>query len=170
MKTVIVSDEETLFKSQVDKDSIYFIKENNKVYIYNEEQNKYQLVNIENKNLELNLYDLNKNIINQLEPMTKNEILSKIDLIEEYYNSSNNNHHMLLCRDYNYYTIFEKNEFSLITKFADTVIEIVTELGEVYSIEINEDKVLEIWIKPTGEENPYAFYLFPYDAGVVYYE
>ena len=170
MKTVIVSDVEALFKSQGDKDSIYFIEENNKAYMYDEKQNKYQLVNVENKGLELNLYDLNKNIINQLEPMTKDEILSKADLIEEYYKSSNNNHHMLLCRDYNYYTIFEKSEFSLVEKFADTVIEIITELGEVYSIEMNEDKVLEIWIKPTGEENPYVFYLFPYDAGVVYYE
>ena len=35
--------------------------------------------------------------------------------------------------------------------------------------EINEDDVIEIWIKPVGEESPLAFYLFPYENGVVYY-
>ena len=56
-----------------------------------------------------------------------------------------------------------------INTFKIAVFTIITELGEVYSIELNEDGAMEIWIKPTGEESPYAFYLFPYDAGVVCY-
>ena len=55
------------------------------------------------------------------------------------------------------------------SSFAEAVITIITELGEVYSIDCLDDGGIEIWIKPTGEESPYAFYLFPYDAGVVYY-
>jgi hypothetical protein len=53
--------------------------------------------------------------------------------------------------------------------FADNVYNIINTLGSVYSVEQLIDGAVEIWIKPNGEESPYAFYLFPYDAGVVYY-
>ena len=76
---------------------------------------------------------------------------------------------MLLCKDFNYYTIFTKDDILGSSLFAETVIMILTELGKIYSIEQLEDGAMEIWVKPKGEENPYAFYLFPYDAGVVYY-
>ena len=94
-------------------------------------------------------------------------------LFKEYYEKANNTYHMLLCKDFNYYTIFNQ-DLTLLTElifsdFPSVVTSIITELGEVYSIELLEDGAMEIWIKPAGEENPYAFYLFPYDAGVVYY-
>lgn len=118
--------------------------------------------------VELNLYDLNKSVINQLEPMTPDEIIDNLGLIKEYYCKSNNGFHMLLCRDYNYYTIFAPDRI-MSSEFTATVYDIIVNLGAIYSIENTEDGAIEIWIKPEGEEMPYAFYLFPYDAGVVYY-
>ena len=118
--------------------------------------------------VELNLYDLNKSVINQLEPMTLDEIIDKLNLIGEYYHKSDNSFHMLLCKDYNYYTIFAPDDI-VILDFIASVYDIIVNLGAVYSIENTEDGAIEIWIKPEGEEMPYAFYLFPYDAGVVYY-
>ena len=118
--------------------------------------------------VELNLYDLNKSVINQLEPMTLDEIIDNLNLIEEYYHKSDNSFHMLLCKDYNYYTIFAPDDIITI-EFTATVYDIIVNLGTIYSIENTEDGAIEIWIKPEGEEMPYAFYLFPYDAGVVYY-
>ena len=118
--------------------------------------------------VELNLYDLNKSVINQLEPMTLDEIIDKLNLIGEYYHKSDNSFHMLLCKDYNYYTIFAPNDIITI-EFTATVYDIIVNLGTIYSIENTEDGAIEIWIKPEDEEMPYAFYLFPYDAGVVYY-
>lgn len=93
----------------------------------------------------------------------------KMGLIKEYYDKANNTYHMLLCKDFSYYTIFNYDSMLSFPDFPSAVCTIITELGEVYSIELLEDGAMEIWIKPTGEENPYAFYLFPYDAGVVYY-
>ena len=122
------------------------------------------------KNSGLNLYELNKNIINQLPSLTKEQIFEKKDLIKKYRDNTNNIFHMLLCRDYNYYTIFVEKENDEFHNLSDAVLTIVFELGDVYSIEETEDGAIEIWIKPTGEEEPYVFYLFPYDAGVVYYE
>lgn len=118
--------------------------------------------------IELNLYDLNKSVINQLEPMTPDEIIDNLNLIEEYYHKFDNSFHMLLCKDYNYYTVFAPNDIITI-EFTATVYDIIVSLGTIYSIENTEDGAIEIWIKPEGEEMPYAFYLFPYDAGVVYY-
>lgn len=118
--------------------------------------------------IKLNLYDLNKSVINQLEPMTLDEIIDKLELIGEYYHKSNNSFHMLLCKDYNYYTIFAPDDI-VILDFIASIYDIIVNLGAVYSIENTEDGAIEIWIKPEGEEMPYAFYLFPYDAGVVYY-
>ena len=124
---------------------------------------------MEGQELSFNLYDLNKNIINQLEPLTQEEINEKEDLINDFYIKSNNNHYMLLCKDFNYYTIFEKSPIYNTNTFFINLNEIINELGIVYSIESTEDNAIEIWIKPVDEENPYAFYLFPYDRGIVYY-
>ena len=118
--------------------------------------------------IELNLYDLNKSVINQLNPMTPDEIIDNLSLVKEYYHKSENSFHMLLCKDYSYYTIFAPDDI-ITLDFVATVYDIIVSLGTIYSIENTEDGAIEIWIKPEGEEMPYAFYLFPYDAGVVYY-
>ena len=140
-----------------------------KQFFYWDEDRGWVEINIDNKGFEMNLYELNKNVIGQLDPLTSNEITLKMSLIDEYYSKTNNTYHMLLCRDFNYYTIFSYDSMMSFPSFSGAVCTIITELGDVYSIDMNNDGVLEIWIQPTGEASPYAFYLFPYDAGVVYY-
>ena len=145
-----------------------YCEDTKEIYMWDEDKG-WQKMDVNNEGIDLNLYELNKSIVNQLDPMTEEEIKSYSDLITKYKEDSRNDHHMLLCRDYNYYTIFEWTEFPPFIKFADAIIEIISDLGDVYSIEQLIDGAVEIWIKPTEEETPYAFYLFPYDAGVVYY-
>ena len=168
-KNIVVKNKTELFAIQNhEPGEMALCTDTNEVYIWDEEHGWTQ-IDVDSKGFEMNLYDLNKNIISQLDPLTPNEITMKMGMIEEYYNNTNNTYHMLLCRDFNYYTIFNYDSMLSFPNFSGAVCTIITELGEVYSIEVNEDGVLEIWIKPTGEESPYAFYLFPYDAGVVYY-
>jgi hypothetical protein len=138
-------------------------------FFYWDEDKGWVEISVDNKGFEMNLYELNKNVIGQLDPLTSNEITLKMSLIDEYYSKTNNTYHMLLCRDFNYYTIFSYDSMMSFPSFSGAVCTIITELGDVYSIDMNNDGVLEIWIQPTGEASPYAFYLFPYDAGVVYY-
>ena len=82
-----------------------------------------------------------------------------------------NNHYMLLCKEYNYYTIFESDAVLINTPtFGEAVYEIISNIGDVFSIDATDDgTAIEIWIKPDGQESAFVFYLFPYDAGVVYY-
>ena len=116
----------------------------------------------------MNLYDLNKTLVNQLSPLTKEEIFHKEKDFINLHKRFANKHYMLLCKEYGYYTIFEEEQIIMNMPFSDTVIEIITELGDIYSIEPTESSdAIEIWIKPDEEEIPMVFYLFPYDAGVV---
>ena len=168
-KYVVVQNKAQLFALQNhEPGEMALCSDTNEIY-YWDEKTGWSLINVEGKGLELNLYDLNRNIIEQLNPLTTNEVSMKMGLINEYYQKANNTYHMLLCRDFNYYTIFNYDNMLTFPDFASAVCTIITELGDVYSIELLEDGAMEIWIKPTGEESPYAFYLFPYDAGVVYY-
>ena len=168
-KYLVVQNKSQLFALQNhEPGEMALCADTNEAYCWNEDTG-WSLINVETKGLELNLYDLNKNIIEQLNPLTMNEVSMKMSLINQYYQNANNTYHMLLCRDFNYYTIFNYDSMLTLPDFADAICTIITELGDVYSIELLEDGAMEIWIKPTGEESPYAFYLFPYDAGVVYY-
>ena len=168
-KNFVVNNKAELFAVQNhEPGEMALCKDTNEIYIWDEEHG-WSLITAEEKGFEMNLYDLNKNVIGQLDPLTPGEITMKMSLFKDYYDKANNLYHMLLCRDFNYYTIFNYNSMPNTPDFSSIVCTVITELGEVYSIELLEDGAMEIWIRPTGEESPYAFYLFPYDAGVVYY-
>lgn len=146
-----------------------YCEEEQKVYSWQEDSG-WAPIEFDNKGISMNLYELNKTIVNQLPPLTDSEIAIRIDVIHKLHNESMNNHYMLLCKEYNYYTIFESDTMLNMPSFGAAVCEIVSHIGDVYSIEFTANNTgIEIWIKPTGEESALAFYLFPYDAGVVYY-
>lgn len=145
-----------------------YCEEDEKVYSWQNPEG-WGPVEFKNEGISMNLYDLNKSIINQLKTMEIDEIKEKSELFDKLYNNTKDIHYMLLCKDYNYYTIFKKVP-ECIPSFADTVCEIVGEIGEVKSIEFTESQdAIEIWIQPNETEEALVFYLFPYDAGVVYY-
>lgn len=102
--------------------------------------------------------------------MSVEQISAKIPMIEEFMLSYHNIHYMLLCKEYNYYTIFEHDTGLTFPTCSSAVCEIISNLGDIYSIELTKEKdAIEFWIRPTEKEEPMVFYLFPYDVGVVYY-
>ena len=148
---------------------LFYCEENSKIYMWQDD--KGHETNIENKGVSMNLYALNKNIINQLPTMDNTDIINKFDLFDELRAAAGNKHYMMLCKDFNYYTIFASDAPNAeLSGFSATIAEIIDEIGEVKSIEFTEDKsAIEIWIVPNESEDAYVFYLFPYDAGVVYF-
>jgi hypothetical protein len=170
MNYITVSTKEALFALQNHIEGEYaYCEEDERMYLW-QENDGWQPVSLEGKGLTMNLYDLNKTVINQLQPMTANQITEKMNLFSELQAASQNIHYMLLCKEYNYYTIFEADIHMSIPTFGAAVCEIVSSLGDVMSIEFTEDKMaVEIWIRAEEEEDCFAFYLFPYDKGVVYY-
>ena len=145
-----------------------YVKDTKEIFTWDEEKGWVKIA-VDNQGIDFNLYELNKSVVGQLDPMTLDEIKNKANLFNDYRESTDNTHYMLLCKDFSYYTIFTYSVMPSFSTFAEAIITIITELGDIYNIECLDDGAIEIWIKPTGEESPYAFYLFPYDAGVVYY-
>ena len=115
----------------------------------------------------MNVYDLNKQIISQLQPLDADALKDKKSLVLNYIDSADNVYYMLLCRDINYYTLFARqhtNDEALEDILVD---ECLPQLGSVMSIELTEDKgAIEIWTMD-AEGEVHASYFFPYDAGVI---
>ena len=67
-------------QNHVEGECVY-CEEDSKIYSWQENEG-WGPIEFENKGISMNLYDLNKSIINQLEPMSNNDIAKKMDLFE----------------------------------------------------------------------------------------
>lgn len=164
--------------------SIYYCEENHQEYYYDKQTKEWNVIPqpdeliytsseseaeiINTTSSGMTIYDLNKMAIAQMPVMTKEQIADRgRKSLEAFYNYEVG-HYMLLCKDLSYYTVFEAHD-NVKTHFIDAVLEIVYDLGAIHDMFINDDGVMEFWIRPEGDEEVYAFFLFPYDLGVVYY-
>jgi hypothetical protein len=75
---------------------------------------------------------------------------------------------MLLCReryDFTLFNLLNKNDLSLASGIKELK-ECLENRGAIISIDLTENKdAYEIWIKIDDE--PFVYYLFPYDLGVI---
>lgn len=119
-----------------------------------------------NGNLQMNLYDLNKQIINQLADASVEDLESAKQTIADYYNECRGIYYMMLCNELKYYTLFHVTP-GLPNVFEDEVIECLVEFADsIKVIDKTEDQqAIEIWI--TKDEEAYVMYLFNYDRGVI---
>ena len=123
---------------------------------------------------ELSLYELNKNI---MENVPKEAIPTEEQLIEKinnYDNESNySNYYMLLSHQIHYYTVFERIHQRSLTRleclndFAKEVILCLQDLGEIIGVS-EEPGALEFWVQT--KDGPECFYLFNYAQGIVYFK
>lgn len=120
---------------------------------------------------ELSLYELNKNI---MENVPKEAIPTEEQLIEainKYDNHSN--YYMLLSNQIKYYTVFERIvehgplKIDCLNNFAQEVILCLQDMGEIVGVS-EEPGALEFWVKT--KNGPECFYLFDYSQGIVYFK
>ena len=118
-----------------------------------------------NGNLELSLYDINKQVVSQLPTLNKEELAEKYDLIDEF--GSFKEWCMLLGKEVGYYTVFHHIPKDAQETFASAVLDCCESLGEIKAIDwANEDhSAIEIWI--TSPQATSVFYLFDYSQGVI---
>ena len=116
--------------------------------------------------LQLNLYDLNKQFISQIPDLDDDGIEVALMTVMAYMKNTENKYYMLLCRDVNYYTLF--NVSSAITEpyACEEVLACAGDWGTLKSVEINENDAVEIWVH-NEQEGAMVMYLFPYDTGVI---
>lgn len=121
-----------------------------------------------NGNMQMNLYDMNKQIISQMPSLNADGIEQATAVVSDYVADTKNTFYMLLCRDINYYTLFHMVDYITEPTVACEVLNCALDIGIIKSVETTGDGAIEIWVEPTGEgSEPVAMYLFGYDGGVI---
>ena len=118
-------------------------------------------------NFQMQAYDINKQIVGQLEILDETTLTNKAKEIRDFAYSSNHKFFMLLCRDLNYYTVFYLDAKQADETIEDVVIECAQDIGEIKAIDFVENNVaIEIWVTNNDNET-FVMYFFPYDNGVI---
>lgn len=140
-----------------------------KVYRYDVIEGWQEVPDKQETQMAMNIYDVNKQIINQLPPLVGESLIEKKILVRNFILNTKNKYYMLLCRDINYYTLFALDIYKNTDERLENIMldECITQpLGDIKSIEVTEDGgAIEIWY--TAHDDSYVLYFFPYDAGVV---
>jgi hypothetical protein len=143
---------------------VAYATDTQETYIYNNGWQVFENIKVEGKGLNMNLYDLNKSIIAQLNDITN--FTDAINLINEFKEQTKNNYYMLYAKDISYFTIFHIEKYGEFMNIGDGVVECLHNIGQVKSIDYTEAKdAIEIWIQQ--DEEIICAYLFPYDNGIV---
>lgn len=117
------------------------------------------------------LYDANKQLMSNdqvFKPMTHLEIAAAQNKIENFFNMKCDSYGMLYCKDRSDFTIFHMYENQNPNPPAIAAKECLgccTDRGDLLSIEEQPDGNFEIWLRIDNE--PFAYYLFPYDNAVI---
>ena len=117
------------------------------------------------------LYTVNKQLMSDkqhFKPLTHLELATAQKKIEDFFNWQCDTYGMLYCKELSDITIFHMYETQNPNPPALAARECIgccTDRGEVISIEEQPDKNLEIWIRINDE--PFVYYLFPYDNAVI---
>ena len=122
---------------------------------------------MEDKTLEqptMSLYEYSKQVVANEVPM--DPILFNQKMIEVSMDMVEHTYMMLLCHDRRDYTIFHiANTDKKIA--AKEISETLYNRGKILLVDKQKDGSWEIWIRDSLTDENFAYYLFPYDNGVV---
>lgn len=120
-------------------------------------------------NLELKLYNINAQIMEQLPEITKEQYFAeKTKIVKDFINNTCNSFYMLYGKEMSYFTLYHCNNINVdFTDMAQAIFACIENIGCLKSFELTEAKdAIEIWVT-TPEETTTCLYFFPYDTGVV---
>lgn len=146
---------------------VIFVEEDNQYMIYHGEQWWPVQTRMTEDGLQVNLYELNKQIIAQLPAIE--DWTEATDAINTWMAGQDSKYFMLLGREINYYTIFAKQDADAeFGTFFDAIKACLDSIGPVHVIDADSpENAIEIWIEYQGEMT--CIILFGFDKGVVSY-
>lgn len=117
----------------------------------------------------LTLYEANKQIMEQVgKPLSHLELAAIQNKLEDWFNWQIDCYAMLLCherRDYTIFHLYENQNPNPPAIAAKELLLCLKDRGEILSIEENEDKAWEIWLRI--DSSLCCYYLFNYDEAVI---
>lgn len=147
---------------------IIFCEDTKQLYIYTDNGwTLYTPAAATESGLNLNLMELNRAIISQLDPFPENNVLQAKEIIDNWCKNINNHYYMLYGKEISYFTVFTfLNGDIAIGSLGAEVLDCLNNIGPIYSIELTlENDAIEIWVKQ--DDLMTCLYLFPYDNGIV---
>lgn len=115
------------------------------------------------------VYEMNKIIIKQNSaPLTTEELSEKEEEITSFFHQGQDKYYMLLCKEQSDYTIFSLSDRESAEADAAAILvhECLPNRGSIRYIDETQDgTAIEIWLMI--EDEPYLYYLFPYNTGVI---
>ena len=116
------------------------------------------------------LYDMSCQVAAQAPPLGDEAIEECKEHLKKYITSHPAKYFMLLCNELRDYTIFNcEYVIQALQQFPADVVECLQNRGDFIGWEATEDDVAtELWLK-IGNGSAHAYYLFPYDEGVIEY-
>ncbi len=116
--------------------------------------------------INVSLYDMNKQIIDQLPPLSEQQLIDIVDTLNLW---SKANVYMLYGKEISYFTVLMRgNENNDFDNFGEGIISLLGDISDtIYSIDIVDDNAVEIWLK--YNDNSTVLYLFNYEGGIVRY-
>ena len=123
-----------------------------------------------------NLYDMNKQIMDQRPKLLDTEIQKTKELLRKWLTDNfKQKYFMLLCHELRDYTLFNLDKTSswaiakpdAIFNCANDILECINNRGIILAADLQSDNVWELWIRT--EEGSFVYYLFSYGDAVLEY-
>ena len=173
---VTVEDKKSLEVLKIHEDGeVFYVKDENKLYVWNEDSSSFKEVDqkmVTDGGLKMNLYEINKSIISQSEPLDEAKINDLKDMVNSILDK---NYYLLYGAEISYFTLFERKPQIIQDPEEDIslgnmLIECLKAFDKVYSYELLDNGAIEIWVHNKDNNLATVLYLFDYTDGVVIYE
>lgn len=115
--------------------------------------------------IEMNLYDMNKQIMNQKAPLGLDEIKNEIAEIAAWLSYEKDKYFMLLCHEQRDYTLLHFTGTNKRVYEASLELRDVLECRGIILDIAYDQNCYSIWMRI--DDDSFLYHLFPYDIGVV---
>lgn len=144
---------------------VAYVQKEKQGYIYHD--GKWVLIKSDGSGIKMNLYEINKSIYSQMDPLND-------EALEYLKNDINKNftgdYYLLYGQEISYFTLFVKTSSTFNETLGEVVVDCLKSFGKIYSYEIKDDEgVIEIWVHNEKNNLATVLYFFNYKDGVVYY-
>lgn len=120
----------------------------------------------------MTLYEYNKAAVAAQGQMTIDQITKAMQEVVAPYLNQGGKYFMLLNNETHYYTVWDMASRKISSNFtemaaADILDVILSSIGLIYSIALDDNGAVEIWIQNYSDNELYVYYFFNYDYGVI---